>query len=88
MMLIQLPKEKYFESAYFVIRSDRQCREVKSGEMVKEANRIIGELEIGQDKNKKIARREKRSGFSSFMYGMLSGSLIVAFVWLITLISL
>lgn len=83
MIYIQLPKGKYFESAYFVIRSRIGEREARHGEMVREANRLIGELGI-------VEPRKKREGgkVMFFVYGALAGTSAVALVWLVTLIFL
>jgi hypothetical protein len=81
-MLIKFPKGKYFEEAYFVVR--RIEKETKDrGEMVKEANRIIGDMQASSGIKSKL-----RKNSSTFWAGMLVGSLSVALVWLLTLLML
>ncbi|MBE6668144.1 MAG: hypothetical protein E7607_07550 [Ruminococcaceae bacterium] len=81
-MLIKFPKGKYFEEAYFVVRrNEKDTRD--RGEMVKEANRIIGDMQTSSRKQGKAGKNS-----SVFWTGMLVGSLSVALVWLLTLLML
>ena len=80
-MLVKFPKGKYFEEAYFVVK--RNEKETKDkGEMIREANRIIGDMDESS-KRKKAAKK-----LFYFWVGMLVGSLSVALVWLFTLLML
>ena len=81
-MLVKFPKGKYFEEAYFVVK--RNEKETKDkGEMIREANRIIGDMDESS-KRKKTVRKK----LFYFWVGMLVGSLSVALVWLFTLLML
>ena len=86
MIYVQLPKEKYFESAYFVIRSRIGEREARHGEMIREANRIIGEMGIADVRKKRESAFGGRISF--LIYGVLAGASAVALTWLATLIFL
>ena len=84
MIFIQLPKAKCFESAYFVIRPYLENGEQKQGEMIREANRIIGEL--GQDGKKKRTAKDVGWRVAFLCYGFFGGAAAVSVVWLLTLI--
>ena len=86
MIFIQLPKEKCFESAYFVIRSRSGDKEARRGEMVKEANRIVGEMLPESEEKRERGSRRSRGKAAFFVYGILSGMSAVAIAWLVTLI--
>ena len=80
-MRIKFPRGRYFEEAYFVIR--RTEGEIKdNGEMVREANRIIGEMRPGSK------RRGSRGRAPRFFMGMTVGALFVSLIWLLTLLVL
>ncbi len=102
-IFIQLPKSKYFESAYFILRSQEISKESAvsdeygmnswgrsryrtNEDMVKEANRIVFEMEP-QKKRNGIKKGKTGGGkFLFFLYGLLAGAFGVAVTWLITLI--
>ncbi len=85
-VFVQLPREKYFESAYFIIRSDREA-EIKTEEMVKEANRIIESSDLPS--LRRLSRQDKerkRDRAMFFSLGMLGGVMMTVVIWLITLL--
>lgn len=86
MILIQMPKGKYFEAAYFVIRSRALDKEARHGEMVREANRIIGEMGLVEESKKQQKAQGRRNKIMFFVYGVLAGAISVALAWLATLI--
>ena len=87
MIYVPLPKGKCFESAYFVVRSGVRDKDARQGEMVREANRIIGELELNPARKKRDQRGAK-DRILFFLYGFLGGCFSVALVWLVTVIVL
>lgn len=79
-MRIKFPRGRYFEEAYFVIRrGDGEQKD--SGGMVREANRIIGEM-------RPCSKKQSRGRPSAFFIGMVVGSLFVSIIWLLTLLAL
>ena len=82
---IQLPKGKNFEAAYFVLRP-RTARDQKPGEMVREANRIILQMEPRMAEAPVSGGKTRMGRGAFFLYGALAGSFGVAVAWLITLI--
>ena len=85
MIFVQLPKEKCFEAAYFVMRAGIRDRSVKQGEMIREANRIIEDMSV--DLNKKKEKSPKKDRIAFFLYGLIGGSFSVAVAWLVTIIA-
>ncbi len=79
---VQLPRGKYFEGAYFIMRRGGG-RETRQGEMVREANKIIMEMEPTR---KKGIGAKIRDRLCFFLYGALAGAILVALSWLVTLI--
>ena len=81
-MLIRFPKGKYFEEAYFVIRRNEK-ETADRGEMIKEANRIVGDAGVYSKGQGAVKKK-----LFYFGLGMTAGSLSVALVWLLTLLVL
>ena len=77
-MVVKLSGSSFFESAYFVIRRDG--KEPKSGEMVREANRIIGECDMRGRSGSRMTRRWER--VMLVLYGVLGGGFAVGCLWL------
>ena len=77
-MVVKLLGSSVFETAYFVIRRD--AKEPKSGEMVREANRIICECGIRGKAGSRVTRRWER--VMLVLCGVLGGALAVSCVWL------
>ena len=79
-MRIKFPRGRYFEEAYFVVR---RCEgeQRDNGGMVREANRIIGEM-------KPCSKKQARGRPSAFFIGMTVGALLVSIIWLLTLLAL
>lgn len=88
MIYVQLPKSNSFESAYFVIRSRLPDRDVRQGEMIKEANRIIYESELTSANKKRRTGKIRKDRALFFLYGMLAGACSVAVAWLIVLLEI
>ena len=84
---VQTPKNPYFEEVHFVIRRTVGCEETRNGEMAKEANRILAESTSPQKKPQKAhaVGRGARAAIA-FLWGMLSGSLLVAGAWLLSIL--
>ena len=80
-MRIKFPRGRYFEEAYFVIRRT-EGEQKDNGEMVREANRIIGEMRSCPK------RGMQRGRASRFFIGMTVGALLVSLIWLLTLLAL
>lgn len=69
-IMMQIGKNDMFESAYFILRDDREKKGEKN-DMVKEANRIINESISPCEK------RQKHSGrLSAFAFGAMIGILV------------
>lgn len=82
MIQMQTPKHPYFETAYFVMRSEiSQHAAPSSHDMLNEANRIIAESNLHSPKEKKRIQ-PLRSRLCLYFCGVLTGSSLVAFIWL------
>ncbi len=79
MIMIKLPRSQSFEAAYFILRSSG--KEPRQGEMVREANRIIAESGLCSVKGDR-AGRQRWERIMLFIYGVLSGAVSVAALWL------
>ncbi len=78
---VQIPNNRYFESAYFILRPDLRERGDSHAEMTREANRILSESELLRKKNRRL-RGESGSRLGFFLGGLLTGAATVALVWL------
>ena len=90
MILVQTPNNRYFESAYFILRHDLSAKEQKENEMIKEANRIIDENSAygsGQRKDMKKARRLSSWHFSFWIGGAVGAFFTFLISLLLRLIS-
>lgn len=76
---VQIPKNKYFETAYFVLRPDPRGAASAHAEMTKEANRILSESEMLRKRGGRP--RGPRSRIFSFFCGVLLGAVTVALLW-------
>lgn len=85
MVWIKTPDSRYFESAYFVMRS-MQASDVRDGDMLLEANRIIKHSDPQRDR-RSSKKRQRKAKLGAFFCGFLSGSAALALCWLISLIS-
>ena len=54
MIWIRTPESRYFESAYFVLRPDKQADRNQKGDMLREAERL---LTAGRAKEKRVRIR-------------------------------
>ena len=72
MILLQTKDSPLFESAYFVLRRTRLC--APRGDMLAEANRIIGEG------NQYLSRRKKCGKGLAFLLGALLGGGVFALI--------
>ena len=84
MVWIKTPESRYFESAYFVMRS-AQSNLPSDGDMLIEANRIIKNSDPKSDR-KASKQKGRRAKIYAFFCGFLSGSAALAISWLISLI--
>ncbi len=66
-----------FERAYFILRSDLPAR-TGSGDMLREANRIVREHTFSRS-----PRRLRKLKIKLFALGALSGSAAVGLAWLV-----
>lgn len=78
---VQIPKNRYFESAYFILRPDLRDRGDAYAEMTKEANRILTESELLRKRNRR-GRSDRACRIFSFLGGILLGAATVALIWL------
>lgn len=79
---VQTPNSQYFEEVHFIVRREIEPT-AAGGDMAKEANRILAEA------TEQKGRRRDRLTRSAipFLWGMLSGSLLVALAWLLSLLA-
>ena len=82
---VQIHKNRYFESAYFILRPDLRDPAKIHSEMTKEAYRILNESEILR-KRGASARLLKKGRLFSFLCGLLAGSAAVALIWFFVLL--
>ena len=82
---VQIPKNRYFESAYFILRPDLREPMDPHSEMTKEANRILNESEMLRKKGAS-RRNGKRNLFLPFLGGILLGAFAVAMIWIAVLV--
>lgn len=81
MVLIRTPDSRYFEEAHLVLRAERDTDENESGEMIREANRIIETAGYGAENGRKHLRKTP-SRLWSFCLGALLGGGVMGMVWL------
>lgn len=87
MIWVQTPKSPYFEEVHFIMRRQTEGEANRNGEMTKEANRILAEYSATQkNPSHPQGRGQSKGGAIAFLWGMLTGSLLVGVVWLISLI--
>ncbi|MBE6546817.1 MAG: hypothetical protein E7668_05205 [Ruminococcaceae bacterium] len=88
MIQIQIRKNRYFETAFFVLRpelsEERGRGKDRDNEMTKEANRILAECNLLSSGHKK--KKAGSGRFLSFLYGLLVGASVVALLWLAVLL--
>ena len=82
---LRLPKDKYFECAYFIIRAQGDGVS-DDNEMIKAANRIIEGSDIPALKKAYGKRAERKKGFESFAFGMILGVLVTVLIWILTVV--
>ena len=75
---IRLSKNRYFESAYFVLRRTAPSAPPKSSDMLGEANRILSEHDLLEKKNPPVLPRKQRIRY--FVGGSLCGGAIVSLI--------
>ncbi len=78
---VQIPKNRYFESAYFIVRPDLRDEGSTHAEMAREANRILNESELLRKRNRRRKGDGSNRGFF-FLGGILVGAVAVALIWL------
>ena len=78
---VQTPKSQYFEEVHFIVRREAERDDSRNGEMAKEANRILAEA--NPQSKRPLKARTSRSSIA-FLWGMLSGSLLVAVAWILS----
>lgn len=84
MIMIRGGADEMFESAYFVIRPEKErVSSVDEKDMVSEAMRIISETENDTVTNKKKLRRSVLRDIIKFMSGFICGAGVAALVALI-----
>lgn len=90
MIVVRTRDSRVFEEAYFVIRRDAEGRnggETAESDMLREANRILENSRIGEDRSDHFRRRDgetaKRSlrGCLGFLAGLLTGSGVASLLW-------
>ena len=87
MIWVQTPKSQYFEEVHFVIRRGLSREDQRNGEMTREANRILAEHDGALQAGKKNRRAPgDLRAMIPFLWGMLSGSLMVAALWIVTVV--
>ena len=79
MIVVQTPKSVCFEEVYFILRHVPANDIKKENEMLREANRILAEHEVGKKAQKE--GRHRLGKFLVFFFGALCGSLAVALLW-------
>ena len=77
-MVVKLTSSPCFEWAYFVLRSERD--DLRQGEMVREANRIISESDSRGRVGCRLMKKWER--VMLVVWGALGGGLAVACIWL------
>ena len=82
---VQIPKNQYFESAYFILRPDLKDPSGSHSEMAREANRILNESEVLRKKRSSAEERRHRS-LPLFFCGILLGAFVVAMIWIAVLV--
>lgn len=75
---VRLSKNRYFESAYFVLRRTAPSVSPKSTDMLGEANRILSEHDLLEKKKTPAFPRGQRIRY--FVGGSLCGGLIVSLI--------
>ena len=65
MVVLKLDGNRIYESACFVVRSDLEKKRDEEKDMLREANRILEEMELGRSK-------KKRGGGKRFLLWMLT----------------
>ena len=85
MVQVQIPKNRYFESAYFILRPDLRDTGDTHAEMTREANRILNESELLRRRGYG-AKRPSAGGIPQFLGGVLTGAVAVALIWLCVLL--
>lgn len=81
MIVLRTGDSRYFDEAYFVLRREVKPRRTSRDEMIREANRILAES--GMD-NQKPKRRVGRSIWM-FLSGILCGGGVAALICLLLL---
>ena len=84
-VFVRLPRDKYFECAYFIIRADGEGK-YKTEEMVRAANRIIECSELPELKKASRRGRWRQAPWEAFAFGAILGMGVTAAAWLLTLI--
>ena len=82
---VQIPKNRYFESAYFILRPELRDPARIHSEMTKEANRILNESELLHKRGRSRQDAKKRR-LISFLCGVLCGAMAVALLWFFVLL--
>ena len=85
MIQLQISGNRYFETAYFVLRHDLRPPVPRENEMVREAQRILAESELSKKKSTRGGMSRLVSRRLSFLWGALAGAATVAFIWLFVL---
>ena len=82
---VQIPNNRYFESAYFILRPDLKDRCATQTEMTREANRILCESELLGGRRRSGRSRTEKWLFP-FLGGVLAGGAAVSLIWIATLL--
>lgn len=81
MIVLRTGNSRYFDEAYFVLRREVKPRRTCRDEMIKEANRILTESGMEDQKTKRSAWR----GVWMFLSGSLCGGGVAALICLLLL---
>ena len=82
-IVIRTEKESSFESAFFILRSDRSC-EANEDSMLLEAQKIIAESERSRGKRKQSkGARAFVIGMITLILGIIAGAATVGVLWIV-----
>ena len=82
MIMVKTDKSSIFETAYFLLRTDIYEPRPNENDMIKEANRIISENYSHKKRKRDERKRKLRNGIPYFIFGILSGIISTAIIWL------
>ena len=78
MVVVKTTSSRYFEEAYFVLKSDLKPKKQDHTDLLTEANRILKESE-----SVRCGKRRPIRGWLVFFFGLLMGAAVTAAVCLL-----